>query len=59
MARTANWVNAILTIVVLMGIGLVGLSVALDTVLVSRIEWLWIAVAGFGIAFTGASLMKN
>jgi hypothetical protein len=57
--KTTNWVNGILIAMVLLGIGLVGLSVALDTVVASHTKWVWIAVAGFGLSFTGVGLMKD
>ena len=59
MVKTINWVNGILVSMVVVGIGLVGLSVWLDMTIASKIDWLWVAIAGFGLAFTGACLMKK
>ena len=59
MAKAVNWVNVFLTILVIIGICLVGLSACLDTFVTSRIEWIWLAVAGIGLSSLGASLMKN
>jgi len=46
-------------ILIVAGLGLVGLSVWLDTFVTSSIRWLWIAVAGFALMAAGTFTMKR
>ena len=59
MVNVRNWGYTLQVSGVLLGIGLIALTVLLDTFFVSNIGWIWLAVSGIGVSFTCALNMKR
>jgi len=59
MTKAFNFYSVVFAILFIIGLALIILSVWLDTYVVSKIDWLWIAIAGFIIMGGSILSMKN